>query len=102
MNNIATTEVSLSSFIEVGHELAFDEDVGLEVVSLIFAPGDDDPEEVRVSVAELVDDAVDLSKMDHDYSFLYCLAHEFNRFGEVLRETAARMEDASMSESLFD
>lgn len=102
MTNINTTEVSLASFIEVGHEISFDEDVGLQIVSLIFAPGDDDPEEVKVPVAELVDDVVDLCKMDHDYSYLYCVAHELTRFGEILRDTASRMEDAYLAEDMFD
>lgn len=102
MTNINTTEVSLASFIEVGHEISFDEDEGLQIVSLIFAPGDDDPEEVKASFAELVDDVVDLCKMDHDYNYLYCVAHEFTRFGDILRDIAARMEDAHIAEDLFD
>lgn len=102
MANITTTEVSLASLIEVGHEISFDEDEGLQIASLIFVLGEDDPEEVKVSVAELVDDVVDLCKMDNDYKYLYCLAHEMVRFGEIIRDTATRMEDACLTESMFD
>lgn len=102
MNNITTTEVSLASFIEIGHELTFDEDAGLQVVSLVFAPGDDDPEEVKVSFAELVDDVVDLCKMDLDYQYLYCMAHEMRRFGEILSDVAGNLEDTYVTEDMFD
>jgi len=86
--------IEVVSDLELEFELDFDDDEGLVVSTAAFQFGDENEQEVLVSVDELVDDCVVSHKEVGDYAGLYSIAHELNRHSEKAREAALLMEDS--------
>ena len=82
--------------------LDFDDGEGLVFTSYHAALGDDDPEETITSVSGLVDTAIESAKFSHDYTTMYCMAHESTRFAEQMTDIAHQMEDDTLIEDLFN
>jgi hypothetical protein len=87
--------------------LDFDIDVDDHGVSYfvgsLFVSDDDEAQEVRVEVEQVVESLCDFYGDIEGYQHLYVVAHELTRMAEMLRERAGMIEDSVVATNdLFD
>ena len=87
--------------------LDFDIDVDDHGVSYfvgsLFVADDDEAQEVRVEVEQIVESLCDFHGDIEGYQHLYVVAHELTRMAEMLRERAGMIEDSVVATNdLFD
>ena len=87
--------------------LDFDIDVDDHGVSYfvgsLFVADDDEAQEVRVEVEQIVESLCDFYGDVEGYQHLYVVAHELTRMSEMLRERAGMIEDSVVAvNDLFD
>ena len=102
MSNFGT-----DAYIQVPVSLELDIDVDDHGVSYlvgnIFVADDDDAQEVRVEVEQIVESLCDFYGDVEGYQHLYVVAHELSRMSELLRERASMIEDSALAvNDLFD
>ena len=89
--------------IYLQNDFEVDEDGVSYLLSSVYIGDDDEPQEIRV----LLDDVIDALCEDFGdvdgYQHLYVVAHELSRSAEILREKAGLIEDSfSPVNDLFD
>ena len=93
--------------IQVPVSLEFDIDVDDHGVSYfvgsLFVADDDEAQEIRVEVEQIVESLCDFYGDVSGFQHLYVVAHELDRMSEMLREKAGLIEDSVVaSNDLFD
>ena len=93
--------------IRVPIYLDFDIDVDDHGVSYfvgsLFVANDDEAQEVRVEVEQIIESLCDFYGAIEGYQHLYVVAHELTRMAEMLRERAGTIEDSVVAvNDLFD
>jgi len=89
--------------------LSFEFDIDLDddgisyMVANVYLSGDDEPQDIRVEMDDIVDGLCDYYGDVESYQHLYIVAHELNRAAETLREKAGIIEDSVVAvNDLFD
>ena len=96
-------QADLNISIYCTNEFEVDEHGNSFIVNLVYVGEDDDPCEVRVNIAEVIEEMVDEYGDTDGYQYLYLVAHELSRYAETLREKAAYIEDSTNAVGrLFD
>jgi hypothetical protein len=102
-------QATLKLELGIENDLEVDANGNFYVVTLIFQNStDDDPEEVRVSFEDVLDNVIDfyrdteLSQGNIGYGQLYAIANEFERAVDKLREVAGHMEGRVFNHDIFD
>jgi hypothetical protein len=85
---------SVSIDLEITPLLCFDPDFGASFGVGIAPIGGDEDSVVDVRLEHLVEELITDLQDTQDYSSLYCVAHEFSRLAEILREKAGMMEES--------
>lgn len=73
------------------------------IVNVIYVGEDDDPVEIRVGLADVIEELIDDYSDPDGYQHMYMVAHELARHAEWLRERASYIEDSANAVGrLFD
>ena len=93
--------LQLPVYIDV--DLDIDADGICSIVTLLFENDDDDPRETSIELESVVEAVTEYYAHKAGYQKLYCLAHEFSRMAEIMRENACLIEDSNtVVQALFD
>lgn len=96
-------QAELNISIYCTNEFEVDENGNSNIVNVIYVGEDDDPVEIRVDMADVVEEMVEEYGDLDGYQYLYMIAHELSRHAETLREKASYIEDSTNAVGrLFD
>lgn len=96
-------QAELNISIYCTNEFEVDENGNSNIVNVIYVGEDDDPVEIRVDMADVVEEMVEEYGDLDGYQYLYMIAHELARHAETLREKASYIEDSTNAVGrLFD
>lgn len=87
-------DVVLEFPVHVDVDLDIDAEGICSIVALLFE-GDTDPKEIFFELEDVVESVTEYLATKSRYQQLYCLAHEFSRMSEFMREKASLIEDSS-------
>ena len=95
--------VNVPVTLEIDNDFEVDEEGVGYVVTLAFHANDDEPLlETKVSLDEIFEAFLDLNGDVDGYQHVYQLAHELDRYVELLRNRAGEIEDSfSVVEDMF-
>ena len=89
--------------IDLEHDVEVDDDGISYLISNVYAGGEEDSQELRVPIDELIEALCEYYGDVEGYQHLYVVAHEFSRAAEALMEKAGLIEDSvSAVSDLFD
>ena len=80
--------------IYLQHDFEVDPDGISYLLSSIFISDEDEPEEIRVLLDDVIDGICEDYGDVNGYQHLYMVAHELSRSAEVLREKAGLIDDS--------
>lgn len=80
--------------IYLQHDFEVDPDGISYLLSSVFISDEDDSQEIRVLLDDVIDGICEHYGDVNGYQHLYMVAHELSRSAEVLREKAALIEDS--------
>jgi len=101
MSNYGTDALHVP--IDFNHDVEVDDDGISYLISNVYVGGEEEPQEIRVPMDEVVESLCEHYGDVAGYQHLYVAAHEFSRAAEALREKAGLIEDSvSAVSDLFD
>lgn len=81
--------------IHVETEFEVDAHGVCKVLTNVYTSDEDDYyEQTAEELTDILDSLVDQHSDTNGYQQMYCIAHEFSRFAEVLRDKAGKVEDS--------
>lgn len=97
-------QADLSVSIYCTNEIEVDDNGDSYIVNVIYVGDEEEnPLEVRVDLADVIDEMIQEYGDTEGYQFLYMVAHELSRYSEILREKASYIEDSTNAVGrLFD
>lgn len=100
-DKLVRAELSVSLYCT--NEFEVDRNGDSHIVNIIYVGEEDDPVEVRVELADVIDEMLSEYADADGYQHLYMVAHELSRHAEELREKASYIEDSANAVGrLFD
>lgn len=97
------TGASLQVHLELNNDIMVDDDGVSYLISNIYISDDDEAQEFRVPLDDMIEGLCDYYGDIEGYQHLYVVAHELSRAAEVLREKASVIEDSVIVvHGLFD
>jgi hypothetical protein len=97
------TDAVLAVPLFVDNDFDIDENGVCHLVTMMFVGDDEAPTEVAVELEGVIDAVIEEYGEVDGYQTLYCLAHEFSRMAELMRERASLIEDSHAAVTdLFD
>ena len=97
------TDASIRVPISLDFDIDVDDHGVSYIVGSLFVADDEDAQEIRVEVEQIVESLCDFYGDIEGYQHLYIVAHELTRMAEMLRERAGMIEDSVVAvNDLFD